>query len=130
MLPLHRTSKLTSSIKIWAALEGCSAAERLQTTRTPTLSRLSRYHLVTASPMASNRPHWAPSRKPTAANRADCTDRNPMINQTGSSMRSSHRLQQRWPTPACGTENTMADVLLGYYRSVGVFVPAPFSKAG
>src|SRR5438094_709374 len=37
MPPLHRISKLTSSIKIWAALEGFLAAERLQTTRTPTL---------------------------------------------------------------------------------------------
>ncbi len=33
-------------------------------------------------------------------------------------------------TPFCGTGNTVADFLLGYYQNSGVFQPAPFSKPG
>src|SRR5256884_8744180 len=36
--------------------------------------------------------------------------------------------QNGCPTPACGTGNSIADFLLGYYQSVGAFLPGPFSK--
>jgi hypothetical protein len=34
------------------------------------------------------------------------------------------------PTPYCGTGNAIADFMLGYYSSTGIYQPGPFSKPG
>jgi len=73
---------------------------------------------------------WIQKRNLNADYLGDFTYRSDLINQNGSSNGFIPGPQNGCPTPACGTGNAIADFLLGYYQSVGVFLPGPFSKAG
>jgi len=74
--------------------------------------------------------HWIQKRNLNADYLGDFTYRNDLILQNGSSNGFIPGPQNGCPTPACGTGNSIADFLLGYYQSVGAFLPGPFSKAG
>jgi len=73
---------------------------------------------------------WIQKRNLNADYLGDFTYRSDLINQNGSSNGFIPGPQNGCPTPACGTGNAIADYLLGYYQSVGVFLPGPFSKPG
>src|SRR5436190_1993418 len=79
---------------------------------------------------------WIQKRNLNADYLGDFTYRSDLINQNGSSngfIKDSNGNpvpQNGCPTPACGTGNAIADFLLGYYQSVGIFLPGPFSQAG
>src|SRR5216110_2023441 len=73
---------------------------------------------------------WIQKRNLNADYLGDFTYRSDLINQNGSSNGFIPGPQNGCPTPACGTGNAIADFLLGYYQSVGVFLPGPFSLPG
>src|SRR5207302_4434775 len=79
---------------------------------------------------------WIQKRNLNADYLGDFTYRSDLINQNGSSngfIKDSNGNPvppNGCPTPACGTANAIADFLLGYYQSVGIFLPGPFSQAG
>src|SRR5438132_1908039 len=78
---------------------------------------------------------WIQKRNLNADYLGDFTYRSDLINQNGSSngfIKDSNGNPvppNGCPTPACGTANAIADFLLGYYQSVGIFLPGPFSQA-
>ena len=73
---------------------------------------------------------WIQKRNLNADYLGDFTYRSDLINQNGSSNGFIPGPVNGCPTPACGTGNAIADYLLGYYQSVGAFLPGPFSKPG